>query len=99
MGCLGCRNHFLIRCIGLAHNQVFSYRSRLQPGFLQHHTIIFTQALSGELTDIGIIHRNASRIHIIETHEQVDNRGLAAAGRPDNRHSPAAFHMQIQILD
>ena len=37
--------------------------------------------------------------HVVEAHQQVDQRGLAGAGRPDDRHGLAGLHDQGQVLD
>ena len=54
--------------------------------------------VSCHIPDIGAIHRNAARIHIIKAHQQIDDCRFAASGRSHNGNALSAFHAQIQIL-
>ena len=55
--------------------------------------------MSGVIPDIRTVHGNTAVLHIVETHQQIDQRRLAAAGGSDDRHTLARFHGHGQILD
>ncbi len=100
--CMGslCRcNHFLLRGLRFAHTDIVTNGTRSQPGLLQHHTIIGSQAASRDIPDVCTIHPDTSFLHIIKTHQQIDDRSLTASGRSYNRHSLSRFYFQIKVLD
>ena len=55
--------------------------------------------MSGVIAKIGTVHCDASRLHIIETHQQIDQCRLTAAGRSDDRYTFARLYGHRQILD
>ena len=100
MGCLCRCNYLLIRCLRLAHPDIIPDSSGSEPGFLQHHTIIGSAGCL--LSYPGYPYpstRIVSAVHIIKPHQQIDNRGLSAAGRSHNRHSLSRLYLQIEVLE
>ena len=45
------------------------------------------------------IHQNRAGVYIVETHEQLDNRGFARAGRPYNGDLLAFLYLCGEIID
>ena len=45
------------------------------------------------------VHLDGTRLHVVETHQQVDKSGLSTAGGPDDGDTLSRFHRQVQILD
>ena len=72
-----------------------------KPGLLQHHTVIVP---AGSLR-VSMLQRisfpdfDRAAVHIIKTHQQIDQRRLAAAGRSHDRHSLSRLHRQIKVLN
>jgi len=54
---------------------------------------------AGHIPDIGAGHIDAAAVHIIEPHEQVDEGGLAAAGRAYDGNALAGLYVQREPLD
>ena len=52
----------------------------------------------GVMTEILSVHPDTSLIHIIETHEQIDQRRLSASGGSYDGDPPARLHGKVQIL-
>ena len=50
------------------------------------------------LPQIHAVDQNASLIHVIEAGDQVDERGFARAGRPDNRDDLARRDVQTDVV-
>ena len=99
MACFCCCDHFFIGGIRTSHSDIVPNGTCLQPGILQHHTIIFTEAVSCHMPDILIFHAHRAGIDIIEAHQQIDQCRFSASGRTYNRNGLSRFHLQIQILD
>ena len=99
MGRFRRRDHFFLRSVRASHGNIVTDRSGLQPGVLEHHAVPRTQALPGHLADIMSLHGDRTVLHVIEPHKQVDKRGLAAAGRPDDGDPLSGLHIQIEITD
>ena len=71
----------------------------LQPGVLEHHSVIAPQRVACHLADIRSVHLDPSAVHIVEPHQKIDQRGLSAACRPDDRDPLSRFHVQGKVLD
>lgn len=57
------------------------------------------QAAARQLADILTAHADAAAVHIVEAHEQIDDRRLAAAGRADDGNTLAGLRGKIKMLD
>ena len=49
--------------------------------------------------DVDAVERDPAAVELVEPHEQVDQRGLAGAGRADDRDGLAGLDRQRQVLD
>ena len=47
----------------------------------------------------GIAHPDLSSIRLVQPQKAADQRGLAAAGRPDQTEDLAVFHFEVEILE
>ena len=99
MACLRRCFDLFLRRIRLSDRNVVADGSGSQPGFLQHHAVSRTQAVSGHFPDIHIFYRNGAAVYIIKPHQQVDHRGFAASGGSDNRHALTRLYLQIEVLN
>ena len=99
MGGFGGSDDLFIGGIGLAHGDVLPDGAAFQPGFLQHHAVALPQAVAGDIHDVVAVQRDPAVVHIIEAHQQVDQRGFAAASGANDGHPLAGFHVQAQVLD
>ena len=97
VGCLGGGDHLLVGGVGSAEGDVVPHGSGGQPGLLQHHAVVLPKGVAGDLTDIKAVHRNASLAHVVEAHEQVDERGLTASRGAYDGHPLTAGERKIQI--
>ena len=95
----GCRHHFIIRSAGIAHADIFQNRAALEPSILQHHAKILAQRLAANLLYRGAVYDNLTALHIVKAHEQVDQRGLAAAGRTNDCYTHTRLNIHRQILN
>ena len=99
VACLGRGDHLFVRRVGLAHHQVFADGARFQPRFLQYHAVVGAQAGAGDLAHIGAIHADCAAVYIVEAHQQVDQRGFAAARGAHDGHMLAGLDGQVQSLN
>ena len=67
--------------------------------FLQYHTIIASEALSGHFTDRCSADTDLSTVHIIKTHQKIDECRLTAARRPYDCHALSRLYGKVEILD
>ena len=74
---------------GLGIGNILFDRSLLQPGILEHHPVVLPQGVTREITNIGAIDAYRPFVDIVETHQKIDQCGLAASGRTDNRNTLA----------
>ena len=54
--------------------------------------IILVMKAPGQVTDVSSVHADTPAVHVIETHQQIDDRGLAAAGGSHDGNSLTGFH-------
>ena len=92
-------NHFLVGRVRASHCNVLADRSGSQPCLLQHHTVAGAQTLTRRFADRHAVHRNPSARHVVKPHQQIDDRRLAAARRPDDRDALPRVRLQIQMLN
>ena len=55
--------------------------------------------LAGDAADVGALHLDGTLVHIVEPHQQVDHRGLAAAGGAHQGHPLAGFDFQVEVFN
>ena len=84
MSCLGCLDHFFIRCIQFSVFDIVPDTSIEQPGILQHHSEHLTQFTSVEIPDVMSVDLDGTAVHIVEPHQKLDHRRLSCSGRPYN---------------
>ena len=99
MGGLGSGDHLVHGGVRLAVGDVLPHRTGTQPCVLQYHAIAAAQGGAGHIPDIGAGHLDAATVHIIEPHKQVDQGGLAAAGRAYDGNALAGLHIQRKPFD
>lgn len=93
------RRDLLVRCVRFAHDDILADGTGLEPGVLQHHAVGRAQTAARQLADILAAHADTAAVHIVEAHEQIDDRRLAAAGRPDDGNTLAGLRGKIKMLD
>jgi len=69
---------------GPAVGDVLPGRPAEHPGVLQHHADLPAKIATPQLGDVAPIEGDAPVVELVEAHDQVDQSGLASAGRPDN---------------
>ena len=62
--------------------------AREEVDVLQHEAEERPHVLERELADVGPVHEDASAADVVEPHQQVDDRRLAGARRPDDPEAP-----------
>ena len=70
-----------------------------EPGVLQHHPDLAAQRGPRHRGDVVAVDRDPAGVELVEPHHQVDQRGLAGAGRPDDRDRLAGARDQGQVGD
>ena len=98
--CGFCRcNHIIIIGVQSSVTDILPYGSIIQPGILQNHAKYRAKFLAREIADVIAIDQNGAFIHIIETHQKLDHRGLSRACRSDNRHFLPGLNTGTKIMD
>ena len=70
-----------------------------QPRVLQHHAEQAAQVAARHVLRVHAVHDDAPAVDLVEAQQQVDQRGLAGAGGPDDGHGLAGLHVQGEVLD
>ena len=70
-----------------------------QPRVLQHHAEQAAQIVAREIADVRAADLDAARLHVVEAHEQIHERGLARPGRSHDRDHLSWFDLKREILD
>ena len=96
---LGGGDDFLVCRVRFAHGDVLANRSRREPRVLQNHADVFAQIVARQAARLVVVHVDFAGIHIVEAHEQVDHRRLAAACRADDGDALAGLNVQREIFD
>ena len=99
MACLCRCDHFFFGRIRFSHADIFTNGSLTKPCFLQNHTVIGAQTVSGNFLNILFTYTNRTGIDVIKAHQQIDECRLSTAGRSDNSNSLSRFYRQIQFFD
>lgn len=82
-----------------AVGNIFINGALKQPGILEHHGILPAQALPLIGADVPVVQHGRALGDVIETHKQVDQRGLAAAGCADDGYHLARRHIQGDMME
>ena len=70
-----------------------------EPGVLQHHADAGAQVVAREVADVDAVERDAAGVQLVEPHDEVDERRLARAGRPDDGHGLTGADREVEVLD
>lgn len=99
VGSLGGGDYLLVGGVRLAHDDIVADSSGFQPGFLKHHAVAFTQAAARYIPDIAALHADGTAVYVVEAHEQVDYRGLSAAGGTYDGNALTGLYCKAEVLD
>jgi hypothetical protein len=69
------------------------------PGVLEHHAEGTAHLVAGEVAVVDAVEQDAPGVDLVEAHEQVDDRGLARAGRSDDGDRLARRDVEREVLD
>ena len=83
----------------LAVSDVVADRTGEEPAVLEHHAERAPDSVARQLARIGPIEADGTTVDVVEAHEEIDDRGLPCAGRPDDRDSLARSHVEREVLD
>ena len=70
-----------------------------EPGVLEHHADPAAQVVAAHRGDVHPVEGDPPGVQLVEAHDQVDQRGLAGAGRPDDGHRVPRLGDQRQVVD
>ena len=76
---------------------VLSQSDRKQQALLADDADLTADRLQTHLPQVHAIDQNTALPHIVEARDQVDQRGLAGARRPDNGDDLAGLDLQVQM--
>ena len=85
--------------VRLADRDVFSDGCRFDPRVLKHHAVRAAQAVSRDVADVSVIYEDLAAVHVVEAHEQTDQRGLATARRTDDGNAASVRNVHGKITD
>ncbi len=92
------RFHFLERSVLLAVDDIFIDRTVEEPCVLQHHRVSTAQGIALDIAQLHAFHVDITAVHVIKTHEQVDDGGLACARGTNDRDRLAGFCMHGDLV-
>ena len=90
---------FFLLCLRPPHCNVVANRSSGQPRFLQHHAKSASQIGPSHLPDINPFNFYCTAVHIIETHQKINQRCFPTSGGAHNRDTLPCLYPQIKILN
>ena len=99
MGAFGCLFDLLIGGIGLSDADILTDGAALDPGVLEHHTVVASEGMAGHILDGLTVHENIAFVRVIEAHQQVDESGLSTAGGAYNGHAHTGFGFKVKVFD
>ena len=70
-----------------------------EPRILQHHTKELPDTAARHLGNVYTIDEDLTTVNIIKSHQEIDQRRLARAGWPNNRHPLARANMSREVLN
>src|SRR5690606_32070506 len=85
-GRLGRLHDLFERGVGPPVCDVVPDRPLEQPCVLEHHADLAAEIGPTHLRDVHAVEGDATRIEVVETHQQVDQRRLSGAGVADDGH-------------
>ncbi|MNV84312.1 hypothetical protein D3C71_1781750 [compost metagenome] len=88
-----------VGCIVPADGNVVFNGSREQERFLTDIGYAFTQTGKGNIAQIHAVDFDRAVLWIVKTHHEIDDGGLAAAGRPDQSGHLAALEDYTYVLE
>jgi len=98
--------HFLCRTeypvhgnVLIAEPDVVLHGAGKDEHILQHHANPAAQILQGHVPGVDAIQEHGAGRGLVQTIDQVDQRGFACAGRADHRHFFSWFDGEIYILE
>ena len=89
---------FRAGCAGLAVCDILQHRPGEQVDLLLHHADGFAQALLRQRADVLPVDADAAARYVVETRNQVAQRGFARAGRPQHHAELALFNVKIDMI-
>ncbi len=94
-----CRgDHLFHGGVLLAVGYVLEDRAPEEPGILQHHRVGAAQGVHRIFSRRALVHAYLSRIRIVKTHEQVDDRGLARPRGADDGYGLPGTGLHVQTV-
>ena len=90
----------LLGGVEVAVGDVVADRAAEQPGVLQHHADARRAGRARVIVgDVDAVEGDPAAVELVEPHDQVDERGLAGAGRADDGDRLARLGDERQVLD
>ena len=99
LGCLGRGDDLLAGRARAAEGDVVIDGAIEQPGVLQHHRVGRAQAPAGDVHAVAPLHQDVTLLRVVKAHQQVDDGGLARAGRADDGHQTAGPGVQVEVVN
>ena len=97
-GGLGGGHHLVHGGTFLAVGDVLVDGALEQPGVLKHHGVASAQTVPGDGADFVAVHIAPAAVHVVKTHQQVDDGGFACAGGAHNGDGLPGGGLQGQVL-
>jgi len=89
---------FFLRSTGPPEGDVVADRAAEKRGLLQHNADLAAQAGDGHIADVPPVDRDPPLGDVVEARDQVDDRGLAAAGRAQQSHRLARLRDKAHVV-
>ena len=77
-----------------AVGDVLADRAVEQPRVLEDHPERPAEVVAGQVAGVDAVDRDPPAVELVEAHQQVDERRLAGAGRPDDRDGLAGLDVE-----
>ena len=93
-----CVNYFVFSGSQRSVTDVFKNTAGKQPGILKNERKQAAKITSVHVPDINSVNFDGPAVHIVETKQQIHQRGLSSTGRPDNRNHLSGLYLEADIF-
>ena len=90
-------DHLLLGRLLAPEADILPHGGMTHPGVLQNHTDGAAQRGTRQRADIFSVDRDVTAGHVVETHNQIDERRLPAPGRPDDGNALSRLRLERKV--
>ena len=99
VGLLRRADDLLVGRVRFAEGDVLAHCAVAEPRLLKDHAVAAAQGSPRHVTNILPVDRDRAAVGVVKPHQQIDQRRLAAARRPDDGGLRTRLRLEVEVLD